>query len=261
MPDIVPPFNKKAVHPIECFRAGWALIKDRYWLITGVTCVGVIIAGLAPMGILAGPMMCGIYIVLFRCMRGQPIEFSLLFKGFDHFLESLIATLIKLVPVILLLIPLFAGVFGLIFFLTPHRGHAMGNPQVQFVDRVHLGREETIGLVIVIGLFLLVFLAIGMTIGVLFTFSYPLIVDRRLSGVDAVKTSIKAAIANFWGLMGLAVLTALLGIIGVVLCYFGVFLVLPVSLAAIAVAYRQVFGLPGAPIIPPPLAGSTPQPS
>jgi len=259
MADIIPPFKKKAVQPIECFSAGWALIKDRYWLITGITCVGVIIAGLAPMGILAGPMMCGIFLILFRCMRGERIEFSLLFKGFDHFLESLIATLIKLVPVILLLIPFFAGVFGLIFVLAPHRSHSIGNPQVQYVDQVHLGPGETIGLVIVIGILLLVFIAVAMTIGVLFTFSYPLIVDRKLSGREAVKTSIKAALANFWGLIGLALLTVLLEMIGVVLCYFGVFLVLPVSLAAIATAYRQVFDLAEAPIIPPPLAGSTPQ--
>jgi uncharacterized membrane protein len=82
-----------------------------------------------------------------------------------------------------------------------------------------------------------------MVIGVLFTFSYPLIVDRRLSGVEAVKVSIKAGLANFWGLVGLALLNGVLGLVGVIFCYVGVFLVLPVSLGALATAYQQVFGL------------------
>ena len=46
-------------------------------------------------------------------------------------------------------------------------------------------------------------------ISVLFTFTYPLIVDRRLSGLDAVKLSAKAALANFWNLLGLLFLTKL----------------------------------------------------
>jgi len=255
MPNVIPQFNRKAIHPIECLSASWALVKDRYWLITGITAVGVLIAGLAPLGILAGPMMCGIFIVLFRCMRGEPIEFSFLFKGFDHFLESLIATLLKLVPIIVLLIPFYAGVFGLIFFLAPHRGHAPGNPQVQFVDRVHLGPGETIGLVAVIGVLLLLFIAVAISIGVLFTFSYPLIVDRLLSGLEAVKTSIKAGLANFWGLIGLALLNAALGMAGVLCCYFGVFLILPITMGAAATAYRQVFGLAETAVAPPPIVG------
>ena len=53
---------------------------------------------------------------------------------------------------------------------------------------------------------LMIILSIG------FAFAYPLIVDRRLSGVNAVKLSFKAGMANFWRLFGLLMLNGLLGV-------------------------------------------------
>jgi uncharacterized membrane protein len=96
-------------------------------------------------------------------------------------------------------------------------------------------------------------LAVILIISILFTFTYPLIQDRGLSGVEAVKLSVKAAMGNFWRLFGLYLLNAALGIAGALLCYVGVFLILPVTVGAIAAAYEQVFGL-GEPIsnLPPP---------
>jgi uncharacterized membrane protein len=68
-----------------------------------------------------------------------------------------------------------------------------------------------------------------------------------------VKLSFRAALANFWRLLGLFLLNFLLGLAGVILCYVGILLVFPITFAAVAVAYEQVFGL-GEPIsnLPPP---------
>jgi uncharacterized membrane protein len=70
-----------------------------------------------------------------------------------------------------------------------------------------------------------------------------LIVDRKLSGLDAVKLSFKAALANFWRLLGMVFLTGLLAMGGMVLCYVGVFLVFPIMYGSVAIAYERVFGL------------------
>jgi uncharacterized membrane protein len=68
-----------------------------------------------------------------------------------------------------------------------------------------------------------------------------------------VKLSIRAGLANFWRLLGLLLLNGLMGFGGVLLCYVGVFLVLPISFAAIAMAYESVFGLGEfKPNLPPP---------
>ena len=104
------------------------------------------------------------------------------------------------------------------------------------------------------GVFALIIAAFVICISVLFTFAYPLIVDRKLTGMDAVKLSVKAGLANFWRILGLLLLNGVVGLAGALLCYVGVFLVLPVTFAALAIAYEQVFGLGQvqSPRLPPP---------
>jgi uncharacterized membrane protein len=95
----------------------------------------------------------------------------------------------------------------------------------------------------VFGVVWLVIMLLMIVLSVVFSFAYPLIVDRRLKGFDAVKLSIRAGFANFWRLLGMLILTGLLTFAGVLLCYVGVFLVMPIGYAAVAAAYEQVFGL------------------
>jgi uncharacterized membrane protein len=82
---------------------------------------------------------------------------------------------------------------------------------------------------------------VSMAIHSLFLFAYPLIVDRKLAGLDAIKLSYRAALQNLGGIIGLLLLMCVLGILGVLACYIGVFLMMPVSFAAYAAAYRRVF--------------------
>src|SRR5437870_10967981 len=89
-------FHSGAVAPVECLKAGWAAIKDRYWLFLGVTLIAMLIGGAVPV-VLIGPMMCGLYLCLLAKMRGEPIEFGLLFKGFDYFVPALVAAAFQIV--------------------------------------------------------------------------------------------------------------------------------------------------------------------
>src|SRR6266480_7247864 len=98
-------FKRNAVEPVECIKAGFDLIKRQYWLFVGITAVGIIIGIVVPLGILMGPMMCGLYLALFQTRRGQPIEFGILFKGFDYFGDSVIATLIHMIPIVVVIVP------------------------------------------------------------------------------------------------------------------------------------------------------------
>lgn len=237
-------FQANAVHPVECLKDGWEVIKDQYWLFVGLTFVAILIGNLAPLGILMAPMMCGIYLAIFRRMRGQRVEFDVLFKGFDFFGEGFIAMLLHLVPVVVVIIP-----FCVVFFL----GAIVMAPNSREGGSDQAGMAGFIILMVVLSLAMVVAL---LFVSVIFTFAYPLIVERKLSGVEAVKLSAKASWANFWGLLGLLMLNALLGLAGVLFCYVGALLVLPVSFAATACAYRQVFGLESArsPYPPPPPA-------
>ncbi|MDQ2921290.1 MAG: hypothetical protein M3R52_06745 [Acidobacteriota bacterium] len=233
-------FRRNAVEPMECLKAGWNLIKNQYWLFVGITAVGVIIGSVVPLGILMGPMMCGLYLALFQTRRGQPIEFGTLFKGFDYFGDSVVATLLHMIPIVIVIVPSYI-LFYVGLFVMMGQGGGEPNPGAM------------LGFFGFFAVFWLVMIVILIVLSVVFTFAYPLIVDRRLSGVEAVKLSIRAAIANFWRLLGLLLITGFMGFVGVLFCYVGAFFVMPISFAAIATAYEQVFGLGELqPNLPPP---------
>jgi len=108
-------------------------------------------------------------------------------------------------------------------------------------------------------LFWIVVFIVIMFVSIGFTFAYPLIVDRKLQALDAVKWSFRAAMGNFGRLLLLYLLNAVLSIGGMLLCYVGMFLIFPITYGALAVAYEQVFGLsdgsePGPHLPPPPPA-------
>jgi hypothetical protein len=236
-------FRRNAVQPIECIQRGFDLIKSQYWLFVGITIVGMLIGAVVPLGILMGPMMCGIYLALLQTRRGRPIEFGTLFKGFDFFGDSLIATLLHLVPVIVILIPSYMIflAFYVGFIVTMSQSHGEPNP------------AAILGFVGFIFVFWIAIVVVLIVVSIAFIFAYPLIVDRRLSGLNAVKLSIRAAVANFWRLLGMLLLTFLMNLVGALFCYVGALLVAPVGLAAIAMAYEQVFGLGEVqPNLPPP---------
>ena len=239
-PDI--PYKRNAVEPIACIKGGWELVKPQYWLIVGMCFISYFIGSAVPMGILMGPMMCGIFLTYFALRRGEPIEFGMLFKGFEFFGPSVIATLLHMIPIIVIIVPTYLLFYVSMFVSLAAQGNDP-NPAA------FLGVMATFSLVLLVVFIAIIVISIG------FTFTYPLIVDRRLQGFDAVKLSFKAAMANFWRLLGMMLLGSLLGMAGMLLCGLGLFLVFPITYGAVACAYEQVFGLsntPGPSNVPPP---------
>lgn len=228
-----PAFRSGVVRPVECLSAGWQLVKDDYWLFLGITVVATLIAGAVPLGILAGPMMCGIYYCLLRRARGRGVKFEMLFRGFDQFVPSLIATLIMTVPLFAVVIAGYAVVIGVIFANMPVAGPAPGAP----------APAPSVGPILAAyGLFFVVIFVVSAILSVVFFFTYPLIMDRKMAGVAAIATSFRAVRANLGGVIGLVLLNMLLTLVGYLACCVGFFFVLPVHFAANAVAYREVFG-------------------
>src|SRR5215218_1619055 len=225
------PFRRNVVEPVACIKGGWEIIKTQYWLFVGMTVVGILIGSAVPLGILLGPMMCGLYLTFFKARRGEPIEFAMLFKGFDYFGPSLIATLLHVVPIVAIVLPAYLLFYVSIFVSMAAQGGEEPNP------------AALLGIMATFGIFWIVVLVVIIVISIGFTFAYPLIVDRKLQGFDAVKLSFRAALANFWRLLGMMVLTSLMSMAGILACYVGVFLVMPIAYGAVAKAYEQVFGL------------------
>jgi len=226
------PFRRNAVEPVQCIKGGWDLIKNKYWLFVGMSLIALLIGSAVPLGILLGPMMCGLYLTMFKARRGESIEFGTLFKGFDFFGQSVVAALLHVIPIIAIVVPAYLLFYVSIFVSMAAQGAGDEPNPAAFM-----------GVMAMFGLFWFVVMIVILILTIGFTFAYPLIVDRKLQGFDAVKLSFKAAFGNFWRLLGMMLLTSLLSILGLLACYVGMFLVLPISYAAIATAYEQVFGL------------------
>lgn len=219
-------FRSGVIAPVECLKEGWALIKDRYWLFFGITLVGMLIGGAFAI-VLLGPMMCGIYLCLLQKHRGENVEFGTLFKGFDYFLPGLIVQLIKSIPTIVLMVPFYVVMIAMMMVNMPRRGE----PDAVFMTSF-FGFEI---------LFVATLMIVSLLVEIFFLFAFPLVVDRKLSGLDAVKLSFRASKANLGGVIGLLLLNALLGFVGLLCCIVGLYFYMPVSFAVHLVAYRRVF--------------------
>ena len=176
-------------------------------------------------------MMCGIYYCLLRKGRGQPIKFEMLFKGFDYFVQSLIATLLMMVPILAVVIPGYAVVFGVLFAsmpMTPRR--AAAPPPAGHA-----------AFFVAYFAFLAVLLAVAMAVSRVVLLRLP--ADHRPKAVGGPGHQDKPGLgrANLGGLVGLVLLNFLMTLIGMLACYVGAFFVMPIHFAAVAVAYRQVF--------------------
>lgn len=226
------PFRRNAVEPMQCIKGGWEIIKNQYWLFVGMSLVAILVGSAVPLGILLGPMMCGLYLTIFKARRGESIEFGTLFKGFDYFGQSVIAALLHVIPIIAIVVPAYLLFYVSIFVSVAAQGAGDEPNPAAFL-----------GVMAMFGLFWFVVMIVILILTIGFTFAYPLIVDRKLQGFDAVKLSFKAAFGNFWRLLGMMLITSVLSILGILACYVGMFLVMPIGYAAIAKAYEQVFGL------------------
>lgn len=218
-------FRTDRVSSRQLWKQAWTILwPQHFWITLGICLVGFLVASAAPMAVLMGPMMCGMFICCFAMMDNERPTFAMLFKGFDFFIESLVATLIMVGLSLVVMIPVgilcFFGMFAAAA-AAQNGGEAMGG--------------------VLILLLSLGYIFAMVCVSMLFVFSYPLIVDHNLSGWEAVKLSVRAAWANFGNVFRLTVLNGLVSMLAVLLCYLPVLLVIPVSLFTQALLYRRIF--------------------
>jgi tetrahydromethanopterin S-methyltransferase subunit F len=234
-------FRRGVISPMECIKEGWGLIRDQYWLYFGISIVGILVGGLVPI-VLMGPMMVGIFMCFQQRQRNQPVEFGTVFNGFGLFVQGLVVTVLKMIPVLVLLIPYYVLLFGMMAATMPREEHPSPEAMQQFFFSF-FGFEM---------LFFVTIMTVSILIEIFFMLAYPLVADRRISGLDAIKLSFRASKANFGGILGLMLLNALFGFVGVLCCFVGVYFYLPVAFASQAVAYRRIFPDLGSPLPSPP---------
>jgi hypothetical protein len=226
-------FNSGVIRPVECFKEAWEIIKSDYWMLFAIFLVGGLIGG-ASMYILLGAMMCGMFYCYLQKIDGKPVAFEGLFKGFSYFVPSLLVTILIVIPIIVLLSAVYAPFIA---------AAVMGSK---------LNSDELMGLLAGSLLVDLLMSVIMICIHTLLFFAFPLIVDRNLSAIEAIKTSARAVRQNLGGVVGLILVGALINFIGALACGIGAYFTVPIVFAGNALAYRKVFPAQNPGQAPPP---------
>jgi uncharacterized membrane protein len=220
-------FNHDVIRPVECLSEGKALLGDKYWMMVGICFVGYLLSGMAPFYLLYGPMMCGISYCFLALKRGAPFEFSDLFKGFNFFGPAFLAGLIQMLPVFVVSILAYIPLMIMMFSVQPG---TRGDDSPAFA--MLYGGFWIVWVIVIL---------VSSLAHLLFAFSFPLVIERKLSGGEAVKLSFAAFKANMAGAIGLFFLCGLVNMGGALLCGIGVYLTIPITHAAWTIAYRRIF--------------------
>lgn len=216
-------FRTGVISPVECFTEGWALIRDQYWILFGITILGFVIGGVS-MYILMGAMLCGIYYCFLQKIDGKNVVLEGLWIGFQKWLPGLVLIILIIVPMIIVYI---------VIYLPFIAALVMGSK---------LSAEELTVLFIGAAAIDLVIIVLMTCFHTLLIFSFPLIIDRNLGVRDSITTSAKAVWNNLGGIAGMLGV-AMLGSVAAVLltCGLGAYFLMPIMLAGYAVAYRKIF--------------------
>lgn len=215
-------FKTAVISPTGCFKEAWDLIKKDYLLFFAVTAIGIYVGSLT-FFIATGALLCGVFYCFLKKVDGGQIEVDDLLTGFRFFRRGLGLTLVFVLPT-LFVFAAFTGPFFLSLSASPN---LTANELYAWLGGALL---LELGLAILIICF-----------HTLLTFSFPLIVDRNLSVWQAVVTSARAVWQNLRGVAGFYGLGFLLSLAGLLFFCVGVYLVIPVIIAAQTVAYRKIF--------------------
>lgn len=218
-------FRTGVIKPVECVKEGWELIKNDYWVLFAVGLVGGLIGGFS-MYILLGAMVCGIFYCYLQVIDGKSVSFDGLWKGFEYFVPGLVVTLFIVVPMIIVYAVIYAP-----FIMAAVMGSKLSESEMMTLIFGALAVD-------------LVFIVIMVCFHTLLMFSFPLIIDRNLSGFQAMKTSARAVWENLGGVVGLIVVNFVLMIVGYLALCIGLYFVIPIMIAGNAVAYRKIFPAP-----------------
>jgi hypothetical protein len=203
----------------SCLRRGWALVRSDFWPLVGITALVVVLLGAA--GSAAG---------------------GLVDNSTNNRNPSPAATLLYL----LLKGPLVGGLQ--LYFLHKIRGRratvetAFSGFSPRFLHLFLAGFVTTT--LTTLGFFCLI--VPGIYLMIAWTFTLALVIDKGLHFWSAMELSRKVVSRHWWKFFGFAIVLTLLKLAGLLAFIVGLFIVLPIAIAALMFAYEDVFSSGGA---------------
>ncbi|VBB43157.1 conserved membrane hypothetical protein [uncultured Desulfatiglans sp.] len=186
----------------EWFEKGFALYKQNIVPLILASLIALVL-GTATLGILAGPMLAGLFLMVlaFHDGREPRPDVGEIFRGFNFFLNSL----------------LFVGVWGIAMLML----------------------AVIVGLIPCVGQLAALFGVYAMQTFLMF--GLLLIVDRGMDFWQASQESYQAVKTNFWQFLGLMIVTGIIGSLGAIACGLGLAVTVPIQICILTVAYRDIF--------------------
>ena len=237
-------YQKSAIDAPACISNGWNLVKPNYWMYFGIGLLALLMVACVPCVniLIMGPTTAGVYYVLLRAMRSEPVDFGMMFKGFEKFVPTMVVGVIQSIPGMIMQGVQFTGDLGrIVSQITRSRGSSGNFFQASDETSIAIAGGLMFLYLVLVFFFMLFSIAWAIT----FAFALPLIIEHDLGPIDAIKLSARAGWSNPFGLVFLGFLIFLIAMIGVMAFCIGVFFVTPIIYAAYAFAYRQVFPLGG----------------
>lgn len=187
----------------DYIKEGFDLFKENAAVLILASLIALAIATVS-LGILAGPMMAGLIIIILRIKDGDPQQPTAgdVFQGFQYFLPTF---LYVVVWTLILIIPM------LILAFIPCLGPIL-------------------------------MICLSLAAAAFLMFSFFLIVDQKMDFWSASMASFAKVKESFFPYLGISAVAMLIGQLGSIACGIGVIATMPIQWAILAVCYRDVFG-------------------
>lgn len=216
--------KRVSIRPFELYQRGYQLLGDQYWLFVVFAFLSIIVSSFVPFGLLTGAVMVGLFQCLLQRELGNKFDLNTLFRGFDNFLDSLIAMIIMIVANLLLAGPVI--VIFLIAFFANIQANKQPDPVLLFGS---------------VFLFWIGMMFVAFISYLPFMFCFQLLADRKVTALESVKLSATAVKNNLGGIILLVITSGIISIFLVLMCYLPVFLFMPIWISSMFVVYRDIF--------------------
>jgi len=186
------------------FGRGWKLFNPNMSVLIVAALIGLVVS-IVTCGVLGGPMMAGLLLIVRRLQQGDPIKPQPgdIFKGFDYFLQAFL---------LFFLLVLAAGIVSVVLGKIPVLGRPCG-------------------------------FAISLVFGTLVMWGMPFVVYEKMTAIDAFKKLIQLATSgSFLMPLVFGLLVSLLSLAGGMACGIGAIFTYPLSCCCMVAAYETYFG-------------------
>lgn len=209
------------LNPIELFKQAWAQLKGFK--------TPVLLAYI-------------IYFLLIFAFAGIGTLFGIPLSATEVGTASLTTELILTVVQTVVLMPFFVGLtmMGVKYSVA---GHAKLNDAFKYYHKILPIALLTLLLYLAAGLGFILLILPGIYLLVSFMMAYQLMADKKLSAVNALKTSLKAINKKWFQMFGFMILSFLIIIVAALPLFIGLIWAIPLVNLAYGILYRDMFGV------------------